>query len=75
MLYKNCFHQEFRGRGPFTTHFRPVRHQPGVKSDAELDMLDTLPDASAESRLSCQIRVGEQLNGAYFKIMAEEEEV
>lgn len=49
--------------------------QLGEPGDAELDMLDTLPDASAESRLSCQIRVGEQLNGAYFKIMAEEEEV
>lgn len=45
----------------------------GEPGDAELDMLDTLPDAASESRLSCQIRVGEHLNGAYFRIMAEEE--
>ena len=37
-------------------------------TDAELDMLDTLPDASETSRLSCQIRVGPQLNGAVFRL-------
>ena len=35
--------------------------------DAELEMLDTLPDASESSRLSCQIRVGQQLDGAVFR--------
>jgi ferredoxin len=45
----------------------------GEAGDSEMDMLDTLPDATMESRLSCQIRIGEHLNGAYFKIMAEEE--
>lgn len=45
----------------------------GEAGDTELDMLDTLPDAAFGSRLSCQIRVGEHLNGAYFKVMAEEE--
>lgn len=36
--------------------------------DAELEMLDTLPDASETSRLSCQIRVGQQLDGAVFRL-------
>lgn len=46
----------------------------GEPGDAEMDMLDTLPDAGFNSRLACQIRIGEHLNGAYFKLMAEEEE-
>src|SRR5690606_2736463 len=37
-------------------------------TDAELDMLDTLPDASESSRLSCQIRVGENFDGAVFRV-------
>lgn len=44
-------------------------NEPG---DAELDMLDTLPDASSSSRLSCQIRIGPHLNGMLFKIMGED---
>lgn len=36
--------------------------------DAELDMLDTLPDADSDSRLSCQLRVDESLQGSVFKI-------
>jgi ferredoxin, 2Fe-2S len=36
--------------------------------DAELDMLDTLPDAGTDSRLSCQIKVGENLNGLVVKL-------
>lgn len=35
-------------------------------NDAELDMIDTLPNASNHSRLACQIRVSEQLNGKRF---------
>lgn len=45
---------------------------PGMK-DAEMDMLDTLPDAGADSRLACQLRVDETMEGAIFKIMSEEE--
>lgn len=44
----------------------------GEPGDAEMDMLDTLPDASFNSRLACQLRIGAQLNGARFKLMAEE---
>ncbi|MFD2933005.1 2Fe-2S iron-sulfur cluster-binding protein [Spirosoma flavum] len=36
--------------------------------DTELDMLDTLPDAESDSRLACQIRVNETLEGAVFRI-------
>lgn len=37
-------------------------------TDAELDMLDTLPDALPDSRLACQIRVNEKLQGCRFKL-------
>ncbi|WMJ72106.1 2Fe-2S iron-sulfur cluster-binding protein [Cytophagaceae bacterium ABcell3] len=46
----------------------------GEPGDEELDMLDTLPDASPDSRLSCQIRISPELNGMRFKLMAEQEE-
>ena len=36
--------------------------------DAELDMLDTLPDAAANSRLACQLKVNEKLEGITVKI-------
>lgn len=41
-------------------------------SDAELDILDTLPAAHDDSRLACQLRVDETLEGALFKIASEE---
>lgn len=41
--------------------------------DAELDMLDTLPDAESDSRLSCQIRVDESLEGGIFRIKGAEQ--
>lgn len=41
-------------------------------TDAEMDMLDTLPDATATSRLACQIRVDNSLEGAIFKIRGDE---
>ncbi len=40
--------------------------------DAELDMLDTLPDADSDSRLACQIRLDEALEGAVFKLKSPE---
>lgn len=36
--------------------------------DMELDMLDTLPDATSESRLACQLKVNEQLEGITVRI-------
>lgn len=40
-------------------------------TDAELDMLDQLPRVSAQSRLACQIKINETLNGAIFQLAAE----
>lgn len=37
-------------------------------SVTELDMLDTLPNADHLSRLACQIRIEDNLNGALFSI-------
>lgn len=41
-------------------------------NDAELDMLDTLPDADYNSRLACQIKVETNLDGAHFRLRAED---
>ena len=37
-------------------------------TDAELDMLDTLPSANAQSRLACQIRVTDKLQDVVFVV-------
>ncbi|MBC7388287.1 MAG: (2Fe-2S)-binding protein [Opitutaceae bacterium] len=37
--------------------------------DDELDILDTLPDASPQTRLSCQLKIGTNLNGMKFKLL------
>jgi ferredoxin len=41
-------------------------------TDAELDLLDTLPDAGSDSRLACQLRISEDMDGMVFKIKGEE---
>ena len=38
------------------------------RNDAELDMLDTLPEASDSSRLACQIRLNPALDGIKIKV-------
>lgn len=38
------------------------------RSDPELDMLDTLPNASDESRLACQIKVNPSINGLRIRV-------
>ncbi len=43
------------------------------KGDAELDMLDTLPILYPNSRLSCQIRVNTDLEGAIIKVIGAED--
>lgn len=40
------------------------------RGDAELDMLDTLPDADDQSRLACQIRLSPALDGLKIRIFA-----
>jgi len=41
-------------------------------TDTELDLLDTLPDASDDSRLACQLRISEDMDGRVFRIKGEE---
>lgn len=38
------------------------------RTDAELDMLDTLPSSNEKSRLSCQIKVSRKLEGVSIHI-------
>ena len=40
-------------------------------TDAELDMLDTLPDATENSRLACQLKLGSHMNGMVFRLKPE----
>jgi len=40
--------------------------------DAELDMLDTLPGLVPGSRLSCQLRICEEMDGAEFEFLGED---
>ena len=40
--------------------------------DAELDMLDTLFDADGDSRLACQLRINEAMDGLKVKIRGDE---
>ena len=39
-------------------------------TDAELDMLDTLPASTSRSRLACQIRISKQLQDAVLQLKA-----
>lgn len=41
-------------------------------SDAELDILDTLPSAKQNSRLACQLRVEETMEKVVFRLLGEE---
>ncbi|MFB9845291.1 2Fe-2S iron-sulfur cluster-binding protein [Mucilaginibacter ginsenosidivorans] len=40
-------------------------------TDTELDLLDTLPDAGPDSRLACQLRIKEDMDGMVFRIRGE----
>ncbi len=40
-------------------------------SDIELDLLDTLPDGGNHSRLACQLRISEDMDGMIFRIKGE----
>lgn len=41
-------------------------------TDAELDMLDTLPEVSDSSRLACQMRLSDEMDGLRVRLMAQE---
>lgn len=43
-----------------------------IKNEDELDMLDTLPDAMHDSRLACQIRINDKIEGSLFRILGPE---
>ncbi len=43
----------------------------GEHSEDELDMLDTLPNATDNSRLACQVQVNKELDGIIIKLMGE----
>jgi len=38
------------------------------RSDAEMDMLDTLPNADDDSRLACQIKVSPAIDGLRIRV-------
>jgi ferredoxin len=38
------------------------------KNDQELDTLDTIPNATSKSRLSCQIRISEKIKNSLFEL-------
>ena len=42
-------------------------------NDQELDTLDTLPNADSNSRLSCQLRPSDEMNGLVFRLKALQE--
>ena len=44
-------------------------------TDAELDMLDTLPEVSDSSRLACQMPVTDEMDGMVVRILADMEAV
>jgi ferredoxin len=43
-------------------------HQLDGPTDAELDMLDTLPSANAQSRLACQIKISPKLQDIVLRV-------
>lgn len=48
------------------------REQLSEPGSAELDMLDTLPDATADSRLACQIKINGQLQDVVLRLKSSE---
>jgi 2Fe-2S ferredoxin len=42
-------------------------------NDNELDTLDTLPNAGTNSRLSCQLRPSEEMDGIVIRLKALQE--
>ena len=58
-----------------TCHVEVLNGEDNLPSpnDTELDMLDTLPNATPSSRLACQLKINEAMEGAAFKILGEEQ--
>ncbi|AGA80849.1 2Fe-2S iron-sulfur cluster-binding protein [Echinicola vietnamensis] len=45
----------------------------GEATDVELDQLEALPEMYDTSRLACQIRISDELEGAVFKLRGEDQ--
>jgi ferredoxin len=45
----------------------------GDPTPSELDMIDTLPNAKSNSRLACQIKINERVQGCAFRLMESEQ--
>ena len=56
-LCATCYVEVLEGKGEL-----------GTATDAELDMLDTLPSANPNSRLACQIKITPVLQDAVFQL-------
>jgi len=58
-----------------TCHIEVLRGAENLRqcNDNELDTLDTLPDADQNSRLACQIRPGDEMNGLEIRLKALQE--
>lgn len=53
-----------------TCHIEVLNDTPVSElNDAEMDMLDTLPNAEVNSRLSCQIRINSDSDGLSIRIL------
>jgi 2Fe-2S ferredoxin len=57
-----------------TCHVEILEGQDGLgdATDVELDQLENLPEYFTTSRLACQIRIGDQLEGAVIKLRGED---
>jgi ferredoxin, 2Fe-2S len=57
-----------------TCHVEILQGQDGLgdATDVELDQLEALPEFFPTSRLACQIRISEQLDGAVIKLRGED---
>jgi len=53
-----------------TCHIQVVEGMENLapQTDAELDMLDTLPDANSRSRLACQVRLNPSMDGLKIRV-------
>jgi 2Fe-2S ferredoxin len=54
-----------------TCHISLIEGTANEPTDIELDMLDTLFNATEQSRLSCQIRISELSDGAIVRVLGE----
>lgn len=54
-----------------TCHIELLDGEANAPTDAELDMLDTLFNTTAQSRLSCQIKIAALSDGAVLRLRGE----